>query len=204
MRRISFPLLVASSLFLATIAGAETRPRYGGTLHVAIRDAPVSVDPSEIARAHGQTSANLLSLLFDTLTRVDEREQLQPGLAKSWQADAGNRRWRFVLRAGVTFSDGKPLTADTVVASLKTTNPGWKIFSEAGALIVESDSATPYLPAELALPRNSIAKREGGKEMGTGPFVVSQWLPSKDLTVAAREDYWEAVRFWIPLKLKWG
>ena len=67
MRRINFPLLVASSLFLAVLAGAETRPHYGGTLHVAIRAAPVSLDPSEIARAHGQTSANLVSLLFDTL-----------------------------------------------------------------------------------------------------------------------------------------
>lgn len=204
MRRISFRLLVASSLFLATIAFSETRPHYGGTLHVAIRDAPVSVDPAEIAREHGQATANSVSLLFDTLTRVDERGQLQPGLAKSWQADAGNRRWRFVLRPGVTFSDGKPLTADIVVVSLRAINAGWKIFSEAGTVIVESDSSAPYLPAELALPRNSIAKRDGGKEVGTGPFVVSQWLPSKRLTVAAREDYWGGRPFLDSIEIEMG
>ncbi|HEV7220481.1 MAG TPA: ABC transporter substrate-binding protein [Terriglobales bacterium] len=204
MKRISFPLLVASSLFLATIAFSETRPHYGGTLHVAIRDAPLSLDPSEIARAHGQTSANLASLLFDTLTRVDERGQLQPGLARSWQADSGNRRWRFVLRTGVTFSDGKPLTADSVVASLKAINAGWKIFSEAGAVIVEGESPAPYLPAQLALPRNGIAKRDGGKELGTGPFVVSQWLPSKHLTAAAREDYWGGRPFLDSIEIEMG
>lgn len=204
MRRISFPLLVASSLFLATIVFSETRPHYGGTLHVATRDSPVSLDPSEIARARGQTSANLVSLLFDTLTRVDERGQLQPGLARSWQADAGNRRWRFLLRPGVTFSDGKPLTPDTVAASLKAINAGWKISSEAGAVIVESDSSAPYLPAELALPRNSISKRDGGKEVGTGPFVVSRWLASKHLTLAAREDYWGGRPFLDSVEIEMG
>jgi ABC-type transport system substrate-binding protein len=198
MRRTSFPLLVASSLFLAMLARAETRPHYGGTLHVALRAAPASLEPSE------QDASNLLSLLYDTLIRVDDRGQLQPALSISWQADPGNQRWRFLLRPRVTFSDGKPLTADTVAASLRIANASWKVFAEAGALIIERDSPSPYLPAELALPRNSIVKRESGKEIGTGPFVISQWLPSKELVLAAREDHWNGRPFLDSIEIELG
>jgi ABC-type transport system substrate-binding protein len=195
---------VASSLILAVLAGAETRPHYGGTLHVAIRTAPASLDPSDIGRIQQQDSNNLLGLLYDTLIRVDDRGQLRPALAISWQADPGNQRWRFMLRPGVTSSDGKPLTADTVAASLRIANASWKVFAEAGAVIIERDSPSPYLPAELALPRNSIVKRDGGKEVGTGPFVVSRWVPSKELVLAAREDYWDGRPFLDSIEIDLG
>ncbi len=198
MRRISFPLLVASSLFLAVLAGAETRPRYGGTLHVALRVAPASLEPSDPG------AVDLVSLMYDTLITVDQRGESQPGLATSWQADPDNQRWRFLLRSGVTFSDGKPLTGDSVAASLRIANPSWKVFAESGAVVVERGSPAPYLPAELALPRNSIVKRESGKEIGTGPFVVSQWVPSKELVLAARENYWDGRPFLDSIEIDLG
>jgi peptide/nickel transport system substrate-binding protein len=195
MRPTGFPLLAASSLLFALVAGAEARPHYGGTIHVAMRAAPTSLEPSEIDWSRGDDSSNLLTLLFDALITVDEHGQSQPGLAGSWHADPGNQRWRFLLRPGVTFSDGKPLTADNVAASLRIANATWKVFPEAGAVVIERDSPAPYLPAELALPRNSIVKRESGKLVGTGPFVVSQWVPSKELSLRAREDYWDGRPF---------
>jgi len=198
MRRTSFPLLVASSLILAVLAGAETRPRYGGTLHVALRAAPASLEPSD------QGAVDVVSLIYDTLITVDNRGQSQPGLATSWQADPGNQRWRFLLRPGVTFSDGKPLTADSVAASLRIANASWKVFAESGAVVVERGSPAPYLPAELALPLNSIVKRDGGKEVGTGPFVVSQWVPSKELILAPREDYWDGRPFVDSIEIDLG
>jgi len=198
MRRTSFPLFVASSLILAVLASAETRPRYGGTLHVALRAAPASLEPSD----HGVV--DFASLIYDTLITVDQRGQSQPCLATSWQADPGNQRWRFLLRSGVTFSDGKPLTADGVAASLRIANASWKVFADAGGLIIERDSPSPYLPAELALPRNSIVKRESGKEVGTGPFVVSQWVLSKKLVLAAREDYWDGRPFLDSIEIDLG
>jgi len=187
MRLTGFPLLVASSLLLATLAASETRPYYGGTLHVAMRAAPTSIDP---VQPDWVGARNLFPLIFDTLVSLDEYGRPQPVLATSWEAESGNQRWQFSLRQGVTFQDGTAVTSDAVAASLRAANPSWKVVSGNNLVIVERDSPAPDLPAELALPRNSILKREPGRILGSGPFSVSQWDPGKKLVLAARDDYW--------------
>ncbi len=43
---------------------------------------------------------------------------LKPDVAESWQFADGAKTWIFKLRRGITFSNGKPVTAEDVVASL--------------------------------------------------------------------------------------
>src|SRR5205823_9498415 len=118
-----------------------------------------------------------------------DRGSLQPSLASSWEAEPGNQRWRIKLRSNVIFSDGSPLTTDTVAGSLRASNPGWKIFPNSDSVTIETESPDQDLPAELALTRNSIAKR-GSMPIGTGAFTVTDWQPGKNLTLTARENYW--------------
>ena len=190
MRLTGFPFLVASSLICVVSAGAATRPHYGGTLHVETRAALASLDPADLNQSDWLGCRNLFGLLFDTLVSLDEQGNPEPALASSWQAESGSQRWQFHLRHGVTFHDGALVTADAVAASLRKTNPNWKVFSEGENVIIERDSPAPNLPAELALPRNSIVKRAGGKLSGSGPFAISQWDPGKKLSLIARDDYW--------------
>jgi ABC-type transport system substrate-binding protein len=204
MRLTGFPLLVASSLLWAAGSSAATRPHYGGTLHVEVRAAPTSLDPADSNQPDWFESRNLFSLMFDTLVSLDEQGKPEPALASSWQAESGNQRWQFFLRRGVTFQDGAPVTPDAVAASLRRTNPTWKVFSEGEAVVIERDSPAPNLPAELTLPRNSIVKREGGKNLGTGPFAVSLWDPGKKLSLAARDDYWDGRAFLDAIEIEMG
>ncbi|MGO9650333.1 MAG: ABC transporter substrate-binding protein [Terriglobales bacterium] len=201
MKRTGFLLLAAASLLLAVEAGAATRPHYGGTLHVCLHAAPASLDPNQ---AEWAGSAALFGLLFDTLVALDDQGQSQPALATAWQAESGNQRWQVALRRGVTFSDGMPLTPDIVAASLRAMNPTWRVFSTGDAVIIERDSPAPDLPAELALPRNSIVKHESGKVLGTGPFVVTQWDAGKKLVVTARNDYWGGRTFLDSIEVEMG
>jgi len=159
-------------------------------LRVALRAAPVSLDPADAAQAGSLAGRNISSLIFDTLVTLDQRGRPQPALASSWQSEPGSQRWQFQLRRGVTFSDGSALTADAVAASLRVANPGWKVFPAAEAVVIQRDSPDPDLPLELTLTRNGIAKRGAGRPIGTGAFVVSQWDAGKRLALAAREDYW--------------
>jgi len=114
MRRFNLLLLAASSVICSVAASAATRPHYGGTLRVAMHEAPQSLDPLSLAQVG---APHISRLLFDTLVALDDRGQPQPALATSWQAEPGNQRWRFTLRAGVLFSDGASLEATAVAAS---------------------------------------------------------------------------------------
>ena len=81
MRPSGSLLLVAVSLSLAIAAPARTRPHYGGTLRVAIGEAPASLDPAESNRPGNPMLPSLSRLIFDTLVTVDARGQAQPALS---------------------------------------------------------------------------------------------------------------------------
>jgi peptide/nickel transport system substrate-binding protein len=201
MRRIALLLFVASSLLNAT---AETRPHYGGTLRIALRMAPVSLDPATANPYDSVAARNVSHLIFDRLLTLDDRGYPQPALATSWQPEPGSQRWRFNLRKDVMCHDGSPLTSDIVAASLRTANAHWKVFPSADAITIETDSPSAYLPLELTLARYGIAKRVGNKLIGTGPYSIAQWDPGKRLTLAARDDYWNGRPFVDTIEIALG
>jgi peptide/nickel transport system substrate-binding protein len=190
MRRIVWQLLAVSSLLLSGIAGAATRPQYGGTVHVMTRIAPKSLDPLDTTQSDTVARRSLTNLLFDTLVIIDDFGHIKPALALSWEAEPGNQRWRFWLRSGVNFNDGTPLTAALVAASLRSANPSWNVSGADDSIVIALPAPDLSLPAKLALARNAIAKRTAANVGGTGPFHVSNWQPGKTLALAANEEYW--------------
>jgi len=204
MRRIGLALLVmAVSPAWTHSANAAVRPRYGGTLRVAIQAAPLSIDPNDSVQANSVSLPSVSRLIFETLVVIDEHGEPQPWLASSWQAEPGNQRWQFSIPRGVTFSDGSPLTPDTVAASLRSANPKWKIFPAADAVMIECEVADPFLPAELAQTRYGIAKRDQPLR-GTGPFAIKEWSPGKKLILIARDDYWSGRAFVDSVEIELG
>src|SRR5215470_16918328 len=197
MKRCSSISLVISLLCAGAFAGQ--RPHYGGTLRVAVREAPSSLDPAGIGAA-----SFLTGFVFETLVTLDDRGTPLPHLATSWQAEAGDQRWRFSLRNGVSFNDGSRLDAGTVAASLRAANADWKVIAVGDALMIETASPRPHLPAELALRSNAIARHENGKAVGTGPFVVSQSDPGKHLSLMANEQYWDGRPFLDSVEIDLG
>jgi peptide/nickel transport system substrate-binding protein len=212
MRPIGWRWFVVSSMMVAGLAaGAETRPQYGGVLRVALRAAPASLDPADVSQNVSQDGAqadslarrSLTMLMFDTLVTVDDNERIQPSLATAWQAVPGSQRWQFRMRRGVKFHDGTPLTAETAAASLRAANPSWNVVADADSVVIESSDAN--LLAELALPRNAIAKRTADNQpSGTGPFHVVDWQPGKKLSLAAWEDCWRGRPFLDAIEIEMG
>jgi peptide/nickel transport system substrate-binding protein len=204
MRPLGLLSLAAASLSLAVAAPASTRPHYGGTVHVAVQEAPASLDPADSSQPATSAWRSLSRLMFDALVTLDARGQVQPALSPSWQADPGNQRWQFRIRRGVAFHDGSAVTADAVAASLRTVNPTWKVFATGEVVVVECDAPTPNLPAVLALSRYGIAKRSGGKLTGSGPFAITRWDPGKKLVLAAGDDYWGGRAFVDSIEIEMG
>jgi MarR-like DNA-binding transcriptional regulator SgrR of sgrS sRNA len=202
MRRTSFLLVVISSALLT--ATAATRPHYGGTLHIAVHAAPMALDPAAGEQADWFGFSNISRLIFDTLVTLDNAGRPEPALAISWKSELGDQRWQFMLRSGVTFADGSTLTCSIADDSLRAANPVWKVFCSGEVLFIERDSPAPNLPAELALLRNCITKRNGSLLDSTGPFAIAQWNPGKKLILAAREDAWAGRAFVDSIEIDLG
>ncbi len=204
-RRLALSSLLATALVAANFAPtavAEARPQYGEILHISMRAAPASLDPADNAMADPIGQNNLTLLMFDTLVTLDDHGHAQASLTASWRTVPGPR-WFLRLRRGVKFHDGTPLTPETAAASLRAANPSWTVSSDAESVVI--DGGDPELLAELALPRNAIAKRNAGKQPGgTGPFYVSDWQLGKKLTLTAEENYWAGRPFLDGVEIEMG
>ncbi|MBV9343184.1 MAG: hypothetical protein JO159_20135 [Acidobacteria bacterium] len=186
MKRFSSSLLVASSIACAAVASAASRPHYGGTLRVQMRDTPQVLDPASFS---SPACRSLWRLVFETLVELDQHGRPQPLLSASWQSEPGNQRWRFLVRSGVLFHGGEALEAAAVVASLRNGNPEWKVLQDRDTVVIETNSPDPDVPAKLALARNAIARPEGGHLGGTGPFAITEWVAGRRLRLAANPTY---------------
>lgn len=206
MRLTLFRWLAASSLLLAAVAApAAQHPRYGGTLRVEMRAAPVSLDPTdEGAPPEAAARARIAPLLFDTLFGVDAQGRVQPHLAGGYAFQNENKLWKFPIARGVKFSDGTPLTAAEVASSLATSNPDWQVRAEGETVVIETDSPDPTMLAELALAKNAIVRRTGNALVGTGPFTIAEWQPGQRLLLKANEEYWRGRPFVDEVDIAFG
>src|SRR5205085_4458332 len=61
---------------------------------------------------------SFLANIYERLVQHSRKLELEPGLALSWENVSPNV-WRFHLRPGVKWQDGKPFTAEDVVFSFQ-------------------------------------------------------------------------------------
>jgi peptide/nickel transport system substrate-binding protein len=201
-------LLGATALaFTGATAGAQT-------LTGALATPPTSMDP-----LFQQLGANqeLAIHVFDTLLRMDETMNVQPGLAESWAPTEDPTVWEFRLREGVTFHNGAPLTAEDVVFSFNRALdvPGApSTYSRALANVdvpgteavddltvhVRTKEPFPVLPRMMtAVPIVSATIGEGADPSsfndgtltyGTGPYLFEEYVPGDRVSYVANPDYW--------------
>jgi peptide/nickel transport system substrate-binding protein len=206
MRRFGWQWLAINSLLLAGLAAvAETRPQYGSTLRVAVHAALTSLDPADSTQPDSFARRNITLLIFETLVTTDDSGRVRPGLATSWQSQAGNQRWEFRLRRDVKFHDGTDFSPEIAAASLRTAHPSWNVSARTDSLIIELGAPDPELPAEVALSRNAIVKRNpAGTLSGTGPFHITEWQAGKKLSLAADESCWRGRPFLDGVEIEMG
>ena len=219
MRRIVFPSRARSrELFaIAVLAGlvaagatASVRPRFGGTLRVQMRQHVSTIDLRQWPTASEQAAATerIESLIFDRLVRFDDHASVQPALAVSWQHDELSKRWQFLLREGVKFSDGSPLTPEVAALALQQLlGNTFDVSANSDSVIIQADHSMPDLLAQLASGRYFVfhTTTDGGI-FGTGPFRVSDWPSGTASKVAltANESCWAGRPFVDKIELTMG
>ncbi len=150
------------------------------------------------ALAANRANLTLAPLLYEPLFQLDASFQAQPVLCQSYTASGDGLTWTFTLRSGVTFSDGTPLTGQTVADALNTARGAESRYASrlSGVTGVEASGENTVtitlsrpngnLPLLLDIP---IALGTGDRPAGTGPYVFSQQGDSLSLT--ARSGWWQ-------------
>lgn len=136
-----FLLLTAVSLCCLGGCGSQKQDAANEKAVVMVLGSePASLDP---ALTTGLTESTVELELFEGLTRLDEKSQPQPALAKSWSISPDGRTYTFKLREGICWSDGTPITAeDFVYAWRRVLNPS--VGSENAYMLYILENAEDY------------------------------------------------------------
>ncbi len=95
-------ITAAVGLLLSPATAAAKTLRWAGAAPILTLDPHSSSDV---------TTAGLIANVYETLVGRDQNLDLEPGLATKWEAVTPTV-WRFSLRTGVKFADGRPFTAE--------------------------------------------------------------------------------------------
>ncbi|MBU2962777.1 ABC transporter substrate-binding protein [Citreicella sp. C3M06] len=194
----------------AALALLAATPLAAADLTIGLRAGPDSIDP------HWSTlgsQAEALRHIYDTLVDVDDKLQLKPGLAVSWEP-IDDTTWEFKLREGVKFHDGTDFTAEDVKFSIDripvVTGPmPMTLYTkyvdsvevvDDYTLRVKTKGIAPALPndftrlfvvpSETGMEAGNEEFNSGEKAIGTGPFTFVSWEPKGDLVVEKFDGWW--------------
>ena len=108
--------IAAANMMFASAARAE--PKKGGIFKAGIGHGQTtdSLDPA--TWVNGFTFGFGKSVMGAPLVQVNNKNVAEPHVAESFEPADGAKKWIFKLRKGVTFHNGKTLTADDVVATI--------------------------------------------------------------------------------------
>lgn len=184
-------------------------PKKGGDLKFGADSASASdtLDPA-IATARYMEIVGFV--WGNCLVEIDENNQPKPELAESWEPNSDATQWIFKLRKGVTFHNGKELTAADAVYSINH-HRGENSRSGARALLkpiidlkatskyeitVTLSSANADLPYYFAATQLQIMPDEApvDKGIGTGPYVIESFEPGVRTFATRNPNYWKEGR----------
>ena len=207
INRRDFLAVSGTALALASApALAAGQAKRSGEIAAGLSERMLTLDP---ANHYSISTTSVLRHLFDPLIDVTNDSKFVPALAETWRP-VNNTTWRFTLRKGVTFHDGTPFNADSVVFTLKRVQSNSKLIKSFVYQDIESvekdgdhavtvTSKRPFgsLPAHLTmlgmLPPSAGKNEEAffQKPIGTGPFRFASWTHGDQIAMTANPTYWK-------------
>jgi len=204
MRRLV--CVVAAALAFAGPASAET------VLKVSLHSDLKIVDPiwtTALISAHHGT------MIYDTLFAIDENQAVKPQMVDKWEVSGDKLTWTFTLRDGLEWHDGKPVTGEDCVASIKRwaakDSMGQKLMSEVAELsapdartikmvlkepygLVIDSLGKPSANIPFMMPKR-VADTDPSTQItdytGSGPFIFKkdEWKPGEKAVYVKNTRY---------------
>lgn len=198
----------------APAAGCEAGA--GGEITMGMFSQPRSLDPL-VGGPTGRSGATEMAAIYDTLLRFDPATgEYSPRVALSAEPNDDFTQWTVVLRSGVTFGNGDPLTADDVRAHFERAKgpenlTSYKFVAEMVDTVEVVDDITlrfnlvrPWaqfrwvLASQVGMIENPRVVAAMGAEgfgaapagAGVGPYEFTSFTPGEQIVLTAKDDYW--------------
>ena len=214
MKKVAFLVLVVAAFFAfaapQVFAAGEDK-----TFTVGVDQEVVGLDPNIVTSF---SSMRRIDLLYNKLVRHNDNLEIVPDLAEDIDIP-DNVTYIFNLRKGVKFHDGSEFTADDVVFTLnrildtKTASPGRSYLTTIKAIDkVSAYSVKVVLQAPLAsflegltsnncsIVSKAAVEKYGNlqkNEVGTGPFMLKEWVADNSMTLVKNPVYFEKGAPWF-------
>lgn len=215
-------LLAYFAFGLSTVAQAD----YGGTYIEGVAGTPNIVNP--LFNQFNPVDRDLSALIFNGLSRADERGVIKPDLADRWDISPDGLIYTFTLRSDITWSDGAPFSSADVVYTVQTIQsseyPGltdiaslWRTvaITAINPITVRMQLSEPFapfldyttigiLPSHLLqdVSASDLPTAQFSRQpIGTGPFVLDE-LTTEEATLTPNPRYFGKRPFLGTLQFK--
>lgn len=202
--------VAASGLWTQAAAQQAATPKRGGLLRAGLIGGSVSdsLDPTTFDETFMIAVSRSIR---DHLVDVGYGNVLKPALAESWESSADAETWRFKLRQGVTFSDGKPLMTEDVIASLNlhrgeaSASAAKGLFESVEDIVADGSdtivvtlstgsSDFPYMLTDYHVP--IVPSKDGVAQVlspiGTGLYTLERFEPGNVAELKRNPNAWQS------------
>jgi len=180
----------------------DTENKAGGTLTMSLGHDFVTFHPY-----FDVTNAIFKPTFYEAPIRIGDDGQFEPWLAESWEESEDGLTVTLKLREGITFHNGRAMTADDVVWSVShamdveaghhlsdrfTTATGATAIDEYTVAISYSEMTQSKLDGITRLyifPQEALENIDL-EPVGTGPFQFIEWTPGDQLVAEKFDGYW--------------
>jgi peptide/nickel transport system substrate-binding protein len=206
---------IATFVAAASAAGLMgIAPANAQTLKVVMHSDVKILDPiwttAYIQRNHGY-------MIWDTLFAMDEKFEVKPQMVDKYDVSADKLTWTFTLRDGLEWHDGKPVTAEDCVASIKRwaarDSMGQKMMGsvldfeivdgktfkmkmkEPYGLVLQSlgkpSSNVPFMMPKKTAQTDPMQQIKVEDVIGSGPFIFKpeEWKPGEKIVYVKNPKY---------------
>lgn len=207
--------LTAASTMYSSAVRAE--PKKGGTLKIGVGHGATtdSMDPGLYPDQF--TGTALWGTLANSLTEIDADGNVMGDVAESFEPADGAKKWVFKVRKGITFHDGRPVTAEDVVASLLhhtvegTKSAAKSLLKEVTSLKADGPDTVvfelsggnadfPYTVSDYhmpIMPKNADGSVDWQSGNRTGAYKLEKFDPGVSATFTKNENYYKQGRGWF-------
>src|SRR6202047_4164705 len=206
--RKSWTFLAALAALAASAVGSRAEVALRAVMHSDLKIVDPVWTTAYISRNHGY-------MIYDTLFAMDGQGEIKPQMVDKYDVSADKLLYTFTLRDGLSWHDGKPVTAEDCIASIKRwaarDTLGQKVMSFVDSMSAQGPNAftiklkesTGLLIFALGKPSSNVPfmmpKRVADTDpntqisdfTGSGPFLFKrdEWKPGDKAVYVKFDKY---------------